>query len=587
MNPGAGYRCTPPLLPSSALEGLEQFVPPDRPTHTSLAPSWKFKPLPDLPKRTSTSCNTQDGGKILISHHGAPVGVPCKGGNDSNLKLKQIVDLRHYLDEHFHHQTASRSCESLPEHSDSVTSTSTSQTSPKATTPTVDVTRLPSTSMWTTLETEGESLVRQNPRELQVRRPSLPTTVNSMHPSLMPAPLAIDGLRICTDVPPLPTPESIDFCHCHLPHPEHYSTGAGLESPHSYHRESHGWRPASSEYSSYDDTDPGRESSELLARESLDSQYPNRTRLYSFSAISRRQAYSDTDSDDGDIQAFTQNEELSRLTNAAVPPTPPDSSHGNDRTVTYSPFPSTRQYIERPKQLAIPPTDYQKYGAKIFADERKKQNRTTLLPKCMRKFLPWWSWREVAELEKNPKPESTTTTTTTKSKTKTVHKRGASDNRLKRGSGNGKTIKVEDIEKLSPFPSPYPLPPGSPRPAPHPPGPTRPLSAKPPSLPSLVFPCDFAIEEFFSENGDADEGRDSNEYGDGDGDDRPRTSSGQRSGWSFMTWCPAREGQCESTDDGRDSVDSQERLIQRSQSAMALRGYGLGIVRNGGFPSWL
>ena len=579
MDPGAGYRFTPPLLPSSALKGLEQFVPPDRPTHASLTPSWKFKPLPELPKRTPTSYNTQDGGKILIPRRDAPVGVHNNGDDYSNLKLKQAADLRQFLDENFRHLKASRSCEDLPNHPNSVSSSPISR-----------IPRRPTSSLYTksTSQTERESIIHQSPREILVRRPSL-TTVNSMHPSLMPAPLVIDGLRICTDVPPLPTLESIDFCHCHLPHPEHFSTGPGLESPHSYYRGSSAWCPASSEYSDYQDTDPGRESSELLGRQSLDSQYPNRTRLYSFSVISRKDTYSDTDSDDGNVQVFIQNEEeLSRLTNNAAPPTPTDSSHGNDRRTTYSPFPSTRPYVERPRQLAIPPTDYQKYGAKVFADEQKKQNRTALLPKCMRKLFPW-SWREeVEEVEREKeKPETTTTTTATKTKLKikAMQKRRASTDKFKRSNGNGnsKNVKIEDIEKLSPFPSPYPLPPGSPRPAPHPP---TPLSTKPPSLPSLVFPNDFAIDEFFNGSSNSNEINMSNENGDrgGDGDGSPRTSSREWNGWSFMTWNPAREGGRESSDAGRESIDSRERLIQRSRSAMALRGYGLGIVGKGGTP---
>lgn len=559
MNPGGGYRSTPPLLPSTALQGLERFVPPERQTHASLGSSWKFKPLPNLPQQTPNLYDRDIGSGILIARDDSLLNALNDEDEDSN--GEQIDDLRHFLDGHFSDkQSASRSSEDLPPQRRLSASAPISQipSRPESRRRDGQWTLFPSTRPISS-RIKRNIVITPKPPEIRVCRPSSPNTINSVHPSLMPAPLAIDGPRLYDHHGhPAPLiPDCIDFCHCHIPDPSHYVTRLGVESPHVQQLETSAGitiRRGSSSYSI-----PDRESCQLHGRRSMDSQYPNRTRLYSFSSYSRRNTYSDTDSDDG--YNFIRNEETFHLTSPDRSLTPPASSHAIDAPTRqlslFTPSSPTRPFIERRRQLAIPPTDYQKYGAKVFSTQNK-QNRVELFPKCMRKLLPR-SWREPDEIQS--KPEITI---------KHKHKRSLST-RLKRG-GNFRI----NIEKLPGLQSAYPSPPQDPRPAPFPP---TPLPETPPSIPSLVFPSGLGIEAFFSDNGYG-------YYADSNDGDTPLTPW---NGWSssFSAWNLSREAQIREDEHaeenaGSESIDSRERLVHRSRSALG--GYG-GRNEQGSF--WL
>ncbi|KAL1954623.1 hypothetical protein VTO42DRAFT_864 [Malbranchea cinnamomea] len=474
MSPGGGYRPTPPLLPSRALKGLEQFVPPERPAHASLGPSWKFKPLPDPPREACNLYDTYDEGEVLIGR--GHDFLDSQQDTDVSHNRRQIENLRQFLDENFDYQLVTRSSENLARQFRLPNPCSSQKP------------HRPNEGQWSLFpsvkqlprKVKRRNLVAAKSQETQWRRPSDPTSVSSTHPSLMPAPLAINGLQIWEaddNPPPAPVPESIDFCHCHLPHPQHYATRPGTESPHP--RQPQDFTPARSIRNSCSRDSILEASSQhrgIPTRQSLDSQYPNRTQLYSSpSSNSNRNTYSDADSEDG--YDFIQQDETFRLTNPGQSPGPPYAPHPSGmpfhRSSAFPPYTNNRPFIERPKQLAIPPTDYQKYGPKVF-DSQRKQYRAALFPRFLRKLLPR-SWRPPDD--ENDKSKS---------------------DRCRRSIGNIIS------PKHTLYPSPYPRPPQSPRKAPLPP---TLLSAQPPSLPSLVFPRELDIEEYFKNSmGDADSG---------------------------------------------------------------------------------
>ncbi|EFW14351.1 conserved hypothetical protein [Coccidioides posadasii str. Silveira] len=395
---GNGRKQRPHLLPSASLEGLEKFVHPSQPWPVDQSDSWKYKPLPELPRRSSSEYSRSEKN---LEH------TPNTYLRNASSSRSRDASRRYYRG--LYHQE-SRARHRTPESNRREQSQQASighrgrwiirQTSSPVLSHEplwADPNSYAATEWFWMPEVpeHGEGVIFQHanvsvPEVPTIVPPPSPKTIDSIDPSLIPRPLGVETaleetgtkLKEQSSVVTIANPDH-DICLCHSPHPRHnrvvsISRVAKVrlaeeklsESEESvdivFPPEDEDVQDATAPTSPEDEKEEGvkRDKAEDDDRRSVRSASQTLTRLYSFSSstscgpvVEREEAGS----------SDTSNMERSRG--------PFQSSHLSRSSSLPSPSLHPR-HPARKKQPAIPPTDYQKFGPEAWLRDKSKSKAT-------------------------------------------------------------------------------------------------------------------------------------------------------------------------------------------------------------------
>ncbi|KAI1934650.1 hypothetical protein LOZ66_005810 [Ophidiomyces ophidiicola] len=423
----------PSLLPAASLEGLEKFVHPDETWPVDQKDPWKYKPLPDLPRASSS-----DYSRSIVSLDSEPRNGAYDQMHDLNTSQDSLVSGR--INQRSFPGTNGRRRTPITNLKEQFQQASTGrrgrwilrQSSSPALSqynPWLDKHSFHGTEVsWTPAATvcmRRDSLASQHVNSVPPDSPTIvpplsPRTVDSFDPSLIPRPLGVDSVQGEGDGEigkpkgrsPLLIVENSDpdICLCHSPHPRHDRVPSRVTS---IQRENLPLPPLPSSPGSLLSKGRGsqvigtpkklnkEEKSKIEPKkvvcQSIKSVGPNRTQLCSFCTT--------TTADLRNARTPIQGAHDSYILEVEQPRAP----HPSPRLSRCSSLPqilSSRRNQPTPtKHIAIPPTDYQKYGPQALAENRKaakakrkekgqKDNRESKkrgisrLPRYLRKILP-------------------------------------------------------------------------------------------------------------------------------------------------------------------------------------------------------
>ncbi|WEW59992.1 hypothetical protein PRK78_005474 [Emydomyces testavorans] len=403
------------LLPAASLEGLERFVHPHQTQPVEQRDSWKFKPLPALPRAISGESsrplrnferNSRNGIYGSVPHDASPstshnsVGRSLRDqyqGGTAGRRTPLANSSEQYHQSIIGHQSrwiARQTSASGLSHGQSWAESDSCREKEWPCVPEVD---------------DGQGSQHSNdgrPKTPTITRPSTAKSIDSIDPSLIPRPLGIEAtlakdsgeVRKAREKTPISPVEHSDpeICLCHSPHPRHHRVASvsrlssvlrgdlprwSTTTPRervslptvTQHEDEDAQQTAAPNELQEKDTNgnKGQDSDEqFVAREN-----PNCTKLYSFytSASTSMLVKEGRESEDSD------------LSDTERPRTPYHSPRQSRSTSLPPPLPAASLHPRHPrhqKQLAIPPTDYQKYGPQIWTKDKSK---TTLKDKDEKK----------------------------------------------------------------------------------------------------------------------------------------------------------------------------------------------------------
>ncbi|KAK2748348.1 hypothetical protein FQN57_001006 [Myotisia sp. PD_48] len=368
---------SPPLLPSSSLEGLEQVVPREEDSSWNLIPTWKLnKPLPDTPvvPRRSSSVYSTDDNYLKQTRYDSGFESPCTSQFYSKRATPRyhcsVDELRIHYDRGFQSRSTPRQLSlpgaipilvprdprfhatQPPESPVIPVSQARDSRSNRASDPTTN--------------TPAETI---QPLNTKLEGPSVPSRVNQGN--AYPSPVSENDHGNKEPVDNANPPEDktnqtqrSDLCFCHQPHPCHSKI---ILSPQWLNGSDQDKLERMSSISTLDQGHPmqtqtGREivpkQSQIAIGEEItrleEDRRPPRTQLYSFSTC-----------DDDGLEI--------------------DDRHEN---IPMSPYPSPGTRPQRTKQLAIPPSDYQLYGSNIWSKKKPTSKRSLKISQYVSKVIP-------------------------------------------------------------------------------------------------------------------------------------------------------------------------------------------------------
>ncbi|KAK2865184.1 hypothetical protein FQN49_003830 [Arthroderma sp. PD_2] len=381
-----------PLLPSSSLEGLEQVIPPEPNSPKIYIPRWKLdKPLPTPPERNS-GIYSPDDHYLSSARYQRPYDRHRENvyhGNFSPMHARSVDELRLFCSRQ---SPAPRSpyYQRRPEKD-------------RLSNPAKRARHSTSPIYQTYNEASIKSRVRIDegkPHEqLEALNPEIEPVSEaekSANATIVPRPEGVDENTGSVEASQLPADttgdhDNPDLCFCHKPHPRHSKTYQKRSSNSSSNKGVQtGDLPDAASYIELIQQQSVPDIPHVNVEEVHDDQPSpqardkpiNRTQLYSFTtcaSTSMLDAFPDTIS----------RKESSGFGLFRSPPLPP----------------ARRQSGHRPKQLAIPPSDYQLYGVKALSKNKPKKKKSGLLPNYINKLIPKVIRRHASE----PQMQSLTT----------------------------------------------------------------------------------------------------------------------------------------------------------------------------------
>lgn len=431
------------LLPSTSLEGLERFVPPERSPFRNYIPQWKLdKPLPHLPLRTSSLYNFDD------RNNGAEAKARryrrSLYGNDPRSKLGTVLDTCSMED-----LSIGRPREDRQRGGGGGRSGVYPPVSPLPVTsplrkhwragsdveaePVKRARRSPASPHLRGAQSMRSPGLKGNfgtgngyektPRTAKTERPQSRKTNHSVDPTLVPLPLEVEESQQSRNgIQSLPSPakfENRNVCLCNNPHPCHSEVIPS--TPWSDAPEPEFVRPWTA--STAATAKPKRSATPIergeigsissrIPKQSVDSGSANRTRLYSFStstSVCENPSIHNSNRNSNINTGETSNDTYDHLDVPDLPHPPPTSySH-----LPRPPSPFTEPQIPAPspprrrtRQLAIPPSDYQQHGPKIWSATKPKRKKSQILPDLIAKLIPkaLRSRSSKSQLQQQPAP---------------------------------------------------------------------------------------------------------------------------------------------------------------------------------------
>ncbi|KAF3481599.1 uncharacterized protein GIQ15_04358 [Arthroderma uncinatum] len=389
LGPRAPYMHS--LLPSSSLEGLEQVIPPEPNSPKIYIPRWKLdKPLPTPPERNSGIYSSDDY-YLSSARYQRPYDRQRETGiysrNCGPTHARSVDELRLFCSRQSpvprspHYQRISRN-----DQFSSLAKRARHSTEP-------------------IYQTHDEGSIKAHVRiddkiphkELKVPKPkreSISGVVKSANTTLITrideSAESVEAAQPRTDTPE--GHDNRDLCFCHKPHPRHSKTYTNKRSSKSSSSEGvqAGNLPDAASYIGLIRQQSAPDIPHVKIEEVPGGQLnsrredepPNRTQLYSFTtcaSTSMIDEFPDTIS----------RKESSGFGLFRSPPLPP----------------ARQENRHRPKQLAIPPSDYQLYGVKGMPKNKPKKKKSGLLPSYINKLIPKVIRRQTSE----PQMQSLTT----------------------------------------------------------------------------------------------------------------------------------------------------------------------------------
>ncbi|EGD99370.1 hypothetical protein TESG_06724 [Trichophyton tonsurans CBS 112818] len=361
-----------PLLPSSSLEGLEQVIPPEPNSPKIYIPRWKLdKPLPSPPKRSSGSSSADE--QYLSS---ARYQRPNDRRRESAIYTKHPGPAHaHSVDElrllYRQRSPVPRSPGWRRQERDHLSSPA--KRARHSTDPVFQAcngglvrtsTRLEGRRSHDDRESQkrgsSSDMPRHGTESLRIRAKGIDEQVSKGENGQM----VVESPR---------TEDNSGLCFCHLPHPRHSKIllNQRTSKSSSYHRgiqasdlpDAASYIELIQQHSIPDVPEVSVEDVDDEQCSPKTKQKPqNRTQLYSFTTCASTSMINE-------ITESSSRKETGGFGLFRSPPLPPAGESGR-----------------RPKQLAIPPSDYQLYGVKALSKNKPKKKKSSLF--YLNKLIP-------------------------------------------------------------------------------------------------------------------------------------------------------------------------------------------------------
>ncbi|EFR03616.1 hypothetical protein MGYG_06610 [Nannizzia gypsea CBS 118893] len=378
-----------PLLPSSSLEGLEQVIPPEPNSPKIYIPRWKLdKPLPSPPKRSSGTPSTDE--QYLSS---ARYQRPNDGHRENAVYVKKTGPTHaHSVDELrlLYRQRSPVPCSpGWQRRRDRDQLSSPAKRARHSTDP--------------VFQTCNGGLIRASTR-IESRKshdereaPERGSASDAAKPGAASQRIRAKGIDEHAwmgenDQPVIESPRAEDnsgLCFCRLPHPRHSKIfpAPRTSKSSSYHRGVQASDlPDASSYIELIQQKSIPDVPEVNVEDVDDEQCSPRTRPRP-RPQNRTQLYS-----------FTTCASTSMINEITETSSRKDT--GGFGLFRSPPLPPTEERSRRPKQLAIPPSDYQLYGVKALSKNRPKKKKSSLF--YLNKLIPKAIKRHASEPQIQP-----------------------------------------------------------------------------------------------------------------------------------------------------------------------------------------